>query len=116
MKKSIVIALAVQAVVLFALPGVVQPVGRGDVHFILTLMILMVIHPLCCLGTGIFAGLDIKTRWWLVVSGPTLALCADLIFYAMDADFMFYAGINLLLGALGMTATAVVRWAMKRKA
>lgn len=114
MKKSTLIALAVQIAVLFAMPGVVQLVRRGDVHFILTILILMAIHPLCCLGTGIFAGLDIKSRWWLALTGPVLALCADLIFYAMDAGFLFYFGINLLAGVLGLAAAALIKQLTKR--
>ena len=45
MKRSTLIALAVQTGVLFALPGMAQLVGRGDVNFILTLLILMALHP-----------------------------------------------------------------------
>ena len=107
MKRSTLIALAVQTGVLFALPGMAQLVGRGDVNFILTL--LMALHPLCCLGTGIFAGLDIKARWWLVLTGPVLALCGDLIFYDMEADFLFYVWVNLLSGVLGLGITALIK-------
>jgi hypothetical protein len=113
-KRSTLIALAVQTGVLFALPGMAQLVERGDVNFILTLLILMALHPLCCLGTGIFAGLDIKARWWLVLTGPVLALCGDLIFYDMEADFLFYVWVNLLSGVLGLGITALIKQLSKR--
>ena len=109
MKKSAVIALAVQGAVLFALPGVTWFLRELDSYFVAAILILMGIHPLCCLGMGIFAGLHVKNRWWLVLSGAVLALCGDWLFFDFQTAFLYYAGINLLLGALGMAATAVVQ-------
>ena len=114
MKRPALIALAVQAVVLFALPGVIQLVGRADVHFILTILVLMILQPLCCLGTGIFAGLNIKSRWWLVLTGAALALCADLIFYALDIGFLLYVGRNFLAGVIGLAAAALIKHLSQR--
>lgn len=114
MKRSTLIALAVQAAVLFALPGVTWLVGSTENYLILSVLLLMAVHPICCLGTGVFAGLDIRARWWLVLTGPVLALCGDLVFFAMEAGFLSYAGINLLAGVLGLAAAALIRQLSKR--
>ena len=114
MKKSTLIALAVQGAVLFALPGVTWFLGELDFYFVAAILILMAVHPLCCLGMGIFAGLEIKARWWLVLTAAALALAGNLVFFSLETAFLYYGGINLLLGVLGMTVAAVVQRARRR--
>lgn len=116
MKRAAILVLAAQAVVMVGPPALTRLAVSLDIYFVAVMAILLVIHPLCCLGTGIFAGLDTKTRWWLVLTGTVLALCGDWLSFAFSSDFLFYAGLNLLLGLLGLTATTVVRRAIKRKA
>ena len=100
-KRPAVIALTVQLIVLFALPGLTW--------FIMAMLLLLVIHPLCCLGIGIFAGLDVKARWWLVLTSAALALAGDLVFFSFETAFFLYGGINLLLGVLGMAGAMLIQ-------
>ena len=115
MKKSGLIALVVQVVVLAGLPALNLIFGSLDIYFAVDILILLVIHPTCSLGMGIFAGLDIRARWWLLLSGPLLALCAEWIFFALEMDFLIYAGINFLLGIVGMVSTILVRQVILKK-
>lgn len=48
------------------------------------------------------------------MTGPVLALCGDLIFYDMEADFLFYVWVNLLSGVLGLGITALIKQLSKR--
>ncbi|MDE6836958.1 MAG: hypothetical protein K2P33_01010, partial [Acutalibacter sp.] len=51
MKKPVVVALTAQLLLLFALPGVTWLVGSLDLYLAITVLILLAVHPLCCLGT-----------------------------------------------------------------
>ena len=108
-KRPAVIALTVQLIVLFALPGLTWFVGSLDSYFIMAMLLLLVIHPLCCLGIGIFAGLDVKARWWLVLTSAALARPGDLVFFSFETAFFLYGGINLLLGVLGMAGAMLIQ-------
>ncbi|MDE6837266.1 MAG: hypothetical protein K2P33_02605, partial [Acutalibacter sp.] len=66
------------------------------------------------LGTGIFAGLDIKARWWLVPVAAVLVLCGYLVFFSLETAFLLFAGADLLLGVLGITGAALVQRIRKR--
>ena len=114
MKKPVVVALTAQLLLLFALPGVTWLVGSLDLYLAIPVLILLAVHPLCCLGTGIFAGLDIKARWWLLPAVAVLVFYVYLVLFSLETAFLLFAGADLLLGALGITGAALVQRIRKR--
>ena len=67
-------------------------------------------NPLLAGGTGIFAGWEIKSRWWMPLAHAALFVCGAWLFLEMgEPAFFLYAAAYLTTGILTMLGTAIVR-------
>ena len=71
--------------------------------------LFFIVDPLCLLATGIFAGWDVRARWWFPIGAAALYLCGAWLFVDfLEMDFLFYAAGYLAVGLFSMGAAALI--------
>lgn len=76
---------------------------------LILMLLLFVLHPLCALYSGIFAGGDVRKRWWLPLAHSALFAIGAWWILSMDIQGLYvYSPIYLAIGFVTMGITAVL--------
>ena len=108
MKKTAIFWLLGVATVMLLLPALTLslPAEAGMAALIL---LFFIVDTFCLLATGIFAGWDLRSRWWFPIGAAVLYLCGVWLFVdVFEMDFLLYAAGYLAVGLLSMGATALI--------
>lgn len=109
-KKSVIVWLAVSAVIMLALPWLAVEFVNDDEGMAVCLLLFFAINPAYSVATGIFAGKNMKRRWSLPVVPAMLFLLGAWLFFGWgETAFIWYAGAYLVLGAGAMLLSVAVR-------
>lgn len=114
-KRVYLIWLAV-ALALVVLPHwVIVVFAPPETGFFFSVLMMLIITPLCALAGGVTAGMNWKALWGLPLMTAGLFLAGVWLFLDMlQPDFLVYAGIYLVLGYGAMGLTAALRFSWKR--
>ncbi len=105
--KKILFCAAAAAVVMLALPWLAVRFLRGDAGMAVCFLLFFAVDPLFSLAAGIFAGGDLRRRFFLPLIPPLFFLAGVwLLFDPGEAAFLLYAGAYLVLGAAAMLIAA----------
>ena len=108
MKKNLV-AMAVIAAVMFGLPWGTVTFVPGDAGMAVCFVLFFGVNVMASLFVGIYAGLTLKSRWYLpVVNAGAFLLGAWTVFDWGNPDFQGYAVAYLAIGVVAMLATVIV--------
>ena len=70
--------------------------------------IFFLLAPFCALYSGIFAGLDIRRRWWMPLVAVALFIVSSSWILSMDVQGLWvYGGLYLAIGLISMCGCAV---------
>ena len=68
-----------------------------------------IINPIVSVGTGVFAGFDIKKRWYACLfTGVIFIITAWSLFTAKEPLFLCYSAIYVVFSILSMLITAFI--------
>jgi len=113
MKKNIIAVLAIIAVMAI-LPALAIMFAPSVVGMMTMVMILFLINTVFSASVGIFAGADIKNRWYLVaVNAGVFMLALSFLIKMEEGSFLIYAIGYLLIGTIAMAITAFIRKIIK---
>lgn len=85
-------ALAANALVMLLLPALIISISPSDAGMMACITLFFAVDPGFCIAAGIFAGRDIKNRWFTALFPPLMfLLSAQLIFGTDASDFTVYA-------------------------
>ncbi len=95
-------ALAVNILVLLLLPAAVMGISPSDAGMMVCIALFFAVDPALSAAAGLYAGLDIRNRWFTAAfPAAVFLLSARLIFGADASDFtvyaVIYAGITLVV-------------------
>ena len=95
-------ALAANAAIMLLLPALIISISPSSAGMMICITLFFAVDPGFCLAAGIFAGRDIRNRWFTALFPPlTFMLSSQLIFGADASDFsvyaVIYAAITLLV-------------------
>ena len=72
--------------------------------------IFFLLAPFCALYSGIFAGQDIRHRWWMPVVTVAMFVTGSWWLLSMDAQGLWvYGGIYMVIGLVSMGVCAALR-------
>ncbi len=112
-KFDIIRALAAAAAnfaVMLLIPAVVLGISSSDAGMMVCITLFFAVDPAFSLAAGIFAGQDIKRRWFTAAFPPlTFLLSARIIFGADASDFTVYAVIYAAISITTMLFTFLVK-------
>ena len=104
MIKAIILTLA--AVFCIPLLAVLFASTAGMAICILSFYI---INPVVSVGIGVFAGFDMKKRWYAcLLTGVTFVITAWLLFTVSEPLFIIYSVIYIVFSALSMLITSLI--------
>ena len=70
--------------------------------------LFFVLAPFCALYSGIFAGLDIRRRWWMPLVAAAMFVVGAWWLLSMDAQGLWvYGGLYTAIGLVAMGGCAV---------
>lgn len=108
MKRNI-IALILIGIVMFVCPWAAVTFAPGDAGMAVCFLLFFGLNSLCSLYVGIYAGMNVKTRWYLpIVNAAAFLLSAWILFDPTEQVFKGYAIAYLILGLLSMVVTVFV--------
>ncbi len=109
MKKNILFA-NITAFIMICLP-LFTVLWAGVNGMAICFLLFFAVNPIYSLVVGIFAGKDIKKRWWKPIISAILFLLGAWLFFAApgETDFLYYTAIYLLIGALAMGITKLIK-------
>lgn len=108
MKKHLAAVLVI-LLVMVGLPWAAVTFAPGDAGMAACFVLFFGVNFLCSLYVGVYAGLDVKQRWYLpAVNAAAFQLGAWLVFDWGNPDFYGYTAAYLAVAALTMVITIVV--------
>lgn len=104
-----VAALAANVLILLLLPALVISISPSDAGMMVCITLFFMVDPAFCIAAGIFAGRDLRNRWFTALFPPvTFLISARLIFGADASDFSVYAVIYAAITAIVTLFTFLV--------
>lgn len=102
-------ALAANVLILLLLPALVISISPSDAGMMVCITLFFMVDPAFCIAAGIFAGRDLRNRWFTALFPPvTFMISARLIFGADASDFSVYAVIYAAITAIVTLFTFLV--------
>lgn len=102
-------ALAANMLILLLLPALVISISPSDAGMMVCITLFFMVDPAFCIAAGIFAGRDLRNRWFTALFPPvTFLISARLIFGADASDFSVYAVIYAAITAIVTLFTFLV--------
>lgn len=102
-------ALAANVLILLLLPALVISISPSDAGMMVCITLFFMVDPAFCIAAGIFAGRDLRNRWFTALFPPvTFLISAWLIFGADASDFSVYAVIYAAITVLVTLFTFLV--------
>lgn len=102
-------ALAANVLILLLLPALVISISPSDAGMMVCITLFFMVDPAFCIAAGIFAGRDLRNRWFTALLPPvTFLISARLIFGADASDFSVYAVIYAAITAIVTLFTFLV--------
>lgn len=102
-------ALAANVLILLLLPALVISISPSDAGMMVCITLFFMVDPAFCIADGIFAGRDLRNRWFTALFPPvTFLISARLIFGADASDFSVYAVIYAAITAIVTLFTFLV--------
>lgn len=90
--KYDIIRAAANVLILLLLPALVISISPSDAGMMVCITLFFMVDPAFCIAAGIFAGRDLRNRWFTALFPPvTFLISARLIFGADASDFSVYA-------------------------
>lgn len=81
-----------------------------DAAMLMCMCIFFLLAPLCAFYSGIFAGQDMRHRWWMPVVAVAMFITGSYWLLSMDVEGMWmYGGIYLVIGLVTMFVSAAIR-------
>lgn len=117
MKKKLIIWIACATLILIVLPGVMKVLPR-DFSFIMSVLLFYTINPVFSLVSGIFAGCDTKSCWWVCLAVGAIFILGSWVFIApINTDFIVYSIFYILVASVAMIFTHAIRirWQLREK-
>ncbi len=109
MKKNLICA-AISAVIMLALPWCAVKFIQGDGGMAVCFILFFAVDPLTAAASGVFAGRDVRKRWFQPLLTAALFLAGTwLLFDPGETAFLLYAGIYLAVGCAAMAAARLVK-------
>jgi len=103
MKKHPFLWMLRPAVLLILLPWLLVQWVRSDAGFAVILLLLFGVDPVCCFLYGLWAGKDVRQRWFMPFAAAGLFLLGTWLSFEMgEPAFVTYAVFYLLLGLAAM--------------
>lgn len=113
-KKYSLLFGAAAAVVGLLLPAAASAAGECGGLLVCFAMFLL-IDPLFFLSAGIFAGFDLRQRWYMPLPAVVLFWVGTGLFLTWSTDILFYAAVYTAISGGAMLATHFIR-RLRRKA
>lgn len=102
-------ALAANVLILLLLPALVISISPSDAGMMVCITLFFMVDSAFCIAAGIFAGRDLRNRWFTALFPPvTFPISARLIFGADASDFSVYAVIYAAITAIVTLFTFLV--------
>lgn len=102
-------ALAANVLILLLLPALVISISPSDAGMMVCITLFFMVDSAFCIAAGIFAGRDLRNRWFTALFPPvTFLISARLIFGADASDFSVYAVIYAAITAIVTLFTFLV--------
>ena len=102
-------ALAANALILLVLPALIICISPSDAGMMVCITLFFMVDSAFCIAAGIFAGRDLRNRWFTALFPPvTFLISARLIFGADASDFSVYAVIYAAITAIVTLFTFLV--------
>ena len=109
MKRSVILWLAVSAVIMFALPWLAVTFVKGDAGMAVCFMLFYAVNPIYSIVIGAFAGREIKHLFSLPLISSIMYLLGVWMFFDLgESAFIMYAVIYLILGILAMLVSMFI--------
>lgn len=107
--KYDIIRAAANVLILLLLPALVISISPSDAGMMVCITLFFMVDPAFCIAAGIFAGRDLRNRWFTALFPPvTFLISARLIFGADASDFSVYAVIYAAITAIVTLFTFLV--------
>ena len=88
----------------------------ANAAMLMCMCIFFLLAPLCALYSGIFAGQDMRHRWWMPVVTVAMFVTGSWWLLSMDAQGLWvYGGIYMAIGLVSMGACTVIRRETRKK-
>ena len=85
-------ALVANVLIMLLLPAMIMSISPSDAGMMVCITLFFMIDPAFCAAAGLFAGRDLKNRWFTAAFPPLMfLLSARLIFGADASDLTVYA-------------------------
>ncbi len=108
MRKNLVCA-GITAFVMLALPALAVRFISGDAGMAVCFILFFAVDPLTAAASGVFAGRDVRKRWFQPLLTAALFLAGTwLLFDPGETAFLLYAGIYLAIGCAAMAAAHLI--------
>lgn len=107
--KYDIIRAAANVLILLLLPALVISISPSDAGMMVCITLFFMVDSAFCIAAGIFAGRDLRNRWFTALFPPvTFLISARLIFGADASDFSVYAVIYAAITAIVTLFTFLV--------
>lgn len=102
-------ALGVNALVLLLLPAVIMANSSATAGMLSCIALFFAADPVLCAAAGIFAGRDIRHRWFTALFPPLMFLLSVRVIFGGDTGLTVYAVIYSAITALVTLFTFLVK-------
>ena len=84
-----------------------------DAGMAICILSFYLINPMVSVGVGVFAGFDIKKRWYAsLFTGASFIITVWSLFTVSEPLFLFYSAIYVVFSTISMLITSII---LKRK-
>ncbi len=116
MKKTLSAWFIVSAIVMVGFPWLAVTFVKPDGGMSITLLLFYIVNPLYTIYSGVFAGTDIRNRWFFPIILAVLFVIGTWLSFESGADsFVLYACVYLIIGFAAMIGCYAVLFLRKKQ-
>lgn len=103
-----IISLIITALFVFGVP-LAAVLFTSHAGMAICILSFYVLNPIISVGIGVFAGFDIKKRWYAsLFTGVVFIITAWSLFTVTEPLFLYYSAVYIVFSALSMLVTSLI--------
>ena len=116
MKKVLFLWLIITVIIMWGLPWFGITFAPADAGMAVCFLLWYAVNPVYSVLSGVYAGMEIKKRWWQPAAVAVLYVAGTWMFFEFgETAFLVFGAVYLAISAIAMLISGLVRYSRSGK-
>lgn len=116
MKKGLFMWMIITAIIMLGLPWFGITFAPANAGMAVCFLLWYAVNPVYSVLSGVYAGMEIKKRWWLPAAVAVLYVAGTWMFFEFGSIvFLAFGAVYLAIAAVAMLISGLVRYSRSGK-